>query len=129
MSLKEPDIDMFFALETSLHRPEIRASRQVVSDLIADDFIEFGKSGRVYNKQITVEALAGETTQASASLPYVSDFSVRSLSYCVVLVTYKSARPSADGQNNDETLRSSIWKLMAGRWQMILHQGTPVPNQ
>ncbi|TWF58404.1 DUF4440 domain-containing protein [Neorhizobium alkalisoli] len=129
MSLNKPDIDMFFALETSLHRPEIRASREVVSDLIADEFIEFGKFGRVYNKQITVEALAGETAQASASLPYVSDFSVRPLSDRVVLVTYKSIRTSADCQNNDETLRSSIWKLMAGRWQMIFHQGTPVPNQ
>jgi len=48
--------EMFLALETSLHRKEIRNSLARVSELIADDFVEFGKSGAVYRKEDTLNA-------------------------------------------------------------------------
>ncbi|UXS01312.1 DUF4440 domain-containing protein [Agrobacterium tumefaciens] len=127
MSFDANDIEMFFSLETSLHRPKVRSSPQAVSDLLADDFVEFGKSGRVYDKQITIEALAQEEVSVSTPPLEVADFTAKPLSEDVVLVTYKSIRPLAQDQQSNETLRSSIWKRIDGRWQMIFHQGTPVP--
>jgi len=129
MSVPEPDVDLFYRLETSLHRPETRKSPQLVSDLLADDFLEFGKSGRVFNKQLTVDALAGERLSGSDSVPQVADFSVTSLSSGVVLVTYRSIRVADEAPKSFETLRSSIWKLGSERWQMVFHQGTPVPHE
>ena len=42
----------------------------------------------------------------------------------VVLATYRLARSdSADGVP-EYFLRSSIWKLIGKRWQMVFHQGT-----
>jgi hypothetical protein len=127
MSFNEPDADLFFRLETNLHRLETRMSPQQVSDLLADEFLEYGKSGRVFNKQSTVDALAGEGKSASDSVPQVADFSATSLSGDVVLVTYRSVRVADEATMSAETLRSSIWKRRSGRWQMVFHQGTPVP--
>ncbi len=129
MSFTKPDADLFYRLETSLHRPDTRMSPQQVSDLLADEFFEFGKSGRVYNKQITVDALASEGSSGTTIVPQVADFSVTSLSSDVVLVTYRSIRVADETSKSFETLRSSIWKLGSGRWQMVFHQGTPIPQE
>lgn len=48
------------------------------------------------------------------------DFEIHSLSESVVLATYRVK----DKTKNHNTLRSSIWKLIDGRWQMFFHQGT-----
>ncbi|PZM07300.1 DUF4440 domain-containing protein [Rhizobium tubonense] len=127
MSFDEHNAELFFSLETTLHRPEVRSTPSLVNDLLADEFIEFGSSGRVYNKQITITALAGEDVSALTPLPQVSDFSVSQLSHGVVLVTYKSTHISTETQKGRQTLRSSIYKFLDGRWQMIFHQGTLIP--
>jgi xylulose-5-phosphate/fructose-6-phosphate phosphoketolase len=43
----------------------------------------------------------------------------------VALVTYRSVSP--DG-SKFHSLRSSIWKIIDGRWRMAFHQGTPIPH-
>lgn len=127
MSLEKLDAELFYRLETSLRRSEVRTSPREVADLLADEFLEFGKSGRVYSRQITIDALAGEATSGPA--PQVTDFSVRGLSHNVVLITYKSVSAKANAEQSYETLRSSIWKFDADRWQMVFHQGTPIPQE
>lgn len=122
-----PDTALFLLLETSLHRPEVRSSPRLVGDLLADGFVEFGQSGRVFNRPTIIAALAGEATAADAGLPVVSDFSVVALAADVVLVTYQSTRPATETQAGRQTLRSSIWKRRDDRWQMAFHQGTVVP--
>ncbi|MFN7091986.1 MAG: DUF4440 domain-containing protein [Allorhizobium sp.] len=117
----------FLSLETSLHRPEVRSSPDLVGRLLADEFIEFGRSGRVYNKAVTIEALAAEDVSGPAATPKVSAFSVNRLSPDVVLVTYKSIREPTESQEGRQTLRSSIYRHQDGRWQIIFHQGTPIP--
>ena len=104
-------------LELSLHRSEVRHSRERVSSLLADDFVEFGSSGRVYNKTTIVELMVHE--QDRAPPPAVYDFDVRFLSPEVALITYRAV--AADRK----TLRSSIWRLEGGSWCMAFHQGTP----
>lgn len=118
-SLKEH----IYQLEERLLRPETRESEQELNKLLADDFIEFGSSGKTYNKQQVIEALLSELpTHVS-----ITDFNISQLSQDIVLVTYCTTKEnfSADAEIS-YSLRSSIWKLQGGRWQIIFHQGTSI---
>jgi hypothetical protein len=87
---------------------------------LADAFIEFGSSGRVWNKSSIIETMRREEFDLQI---VVEDFAVRRLAPEVVLVTYVSRKTEGD-QLAGSTLRSSVWTRLAGRWQMIFHQGT-----
>ncbi|SFN06564.1 hypothetical protein SAMN05192571_11434 [Pleomorphomonas diazotrophica] len=126
MPAAHPDMELFRVLELKLHRPEVRRSPDAVRALLADEFIEFGSSGRIYDKASIIEALAGEPAAEAALIPDVLDFAACPIAPDVVLVTYRSSR-RPDGAAARTTLRSSIWKLTDGRWQMLFHQGTVVP--
>jgi hypothetical protein len=107
--------------EISMLQPEVRASRDRLNELIADDFIEFGRSGRTYDKITLLAALAQESGADPA--PTVTDFQARFEADTVVLITYRSTR--ASGSPPTVTNRSSLWRLRDERWQMTFHQGTP----
>jgi hypothetical protein len=102
------------ALEEQLLQSEFRKNREAVSALLAEEFREFGSSGQIYDKQQVLDLLEGEQ-QVPISL---TDFYFQQLNRDVVLVTYKSRRAE------QTALRSSLWMLREGRWQMIFHQGT-----
>jgi hypothetical protein len=118
MKLNEKDAAYFFDLETSLHKSEIRKSPEAAAALLADGFIEFGSSGRIWDKSSIVESMRNEEPQAQEII--VEDFVARELAPDVVLVTYISRTLTA----YQPTLRSSIWKNIATKWQMVFHQGT-----
>ncbi len=128
MSADNPDLDFFRDLEQKLHRPETRRSSDAVRALLADEFIEFGSSVKVYDKASIVKALAEESASSNALPLEVRDFATRSIASNAVLVTYRSVRRHSDGTTERDALRSSIWKLIDGRWQMLFHQGTIVPR-
>jgi len=115
MKLADSDTAHFFALETSLHKKHVRNSTESTSTLLADGFIEFGSSGRVWNKASIIESMRRESVDQQVT---VEDFAARELAPDVVLVTYMSMKDAGS------TLRSSIWKRCEGKWQMIFHQGT-----
>lgn len=115
MKLPDSDTAHFFELETSLHKKQVRNSIESTSALLADGFIEFGSSGRVWNKASIIESMRREAVDQQIT---VEDFAARELAADVVLVTYISRKGSGS------TLRSSIWKRCEGRWQMVFHQGT-----
>jgi len=85
--------------------------------LIADDFVEFGKSGRVWTARSVREVVEGSPTQPVS----IVDFEVAELADGVVLATYSIAGPPS-------VLRSSIWVRRDGRWSVRFHQGTPRPG-
>ena len=116
-------VENFKELETSLHRKEVRNFREQVDALIAEDFMEFGKSGGTYHKQDTLSALEGEQSNLEVE---VTDFGARELTPDVVLVTYKTTMFDNDSGTKISTNRSSIWINRGGRWQMTFHQGTKV---
>jgi hypothetical protein len=105
-------------LEERLLDPAVRASAEEVGLLLADDFLEFGSSGRVFDKGQVIEGLAANPGEGVS----VERFEERVLGPGVVLVTYRSVR-AGDCQH---ALRSSIWRLEGDRWRMVFHQGTPV---
>ena len=83
-STEHPRAD-FFVLETALHKKSIRNAPDAAAALLADDFMEFGSSGRTYTKTTIIELLKGETVDSRVT---VENFESRELSPGVVLVTY-----------------------------------------
>jgi len=109
-------------LEEQLLKPEVRASREKLAALLADDFIEFGSSGGVFDKRKVMAALTNERP-AKLSL---RKFAVTMLADNIALVTYRAIRRSKRGARPVETLRSSVWRMREGEWQMVFHQGTRI---
>ncbi len=105
----------FFELETALHKKSVRNSPKAVAKLLADEFVEFGSSGRVFDKMTIIDMLKNEVVDLQVT---VANFGARELTPGVVLVTYHTS----------SALRSSIWQFMDGRWQMVFHQGTRIPQ-
>ena len=108
------DAAFFRELETHLHRRAVRNSLEEVAELLADDFVEFGSSGRVYDKAQAIAALSTDEGEA----PKVHDFAIKALASAVVLVTYRS------GRGDQFAWRSSIWRRDDGKWRLTFHQAT-----
>lgn len=107
-------------LEELLLSTGVRTSPDELSRLLADDFFEFGSSGRVWHKRdLMGKQGAGEVRMT------LSEFELYPLSGEAVLATCRIMNEVTGG----ETLRSSIWKFRDERWQMFFHQGTPVKGQ
>lgn len=104
-----------FQLEQRLLQSKTRTSPEEISKLLADEFFEFGSSGRVLYKKDMVSA-GLDVIKAT-----MDHFEMHPLAPDVVLVTYRSVNET----RKRHSLRSSIWKRIDGRWQMVFHQGTP----
>ncbi|HAT7072934.1 TPA: GNAT family N-acetyltransferase [Legionella pneumophila] len=109
---------LIYKLELSLLNQTIRQSKSKLNQLIADEFVEFGKSGKVYKQHNILDSLPFEKTRTVSVL----DFEVKELSQNVILAMYKAI------ENDAVSLRSSIWKLYGDEWRIIFHQGTKIPE-
>lgn len=113
------DLDMLQRLEEDLWREETRFDIPYMESIMAEDFIEFGRSGRTYDR---ASVLAVKAQPIGAVLP-LPNFMVRGLSDSVVQVTYDSHI-----QDRDKTAyahRSSIWSRGPDGWKLRFHQATP----
>ena len=127
MSLEENGslAELLLNLERQLMDPVFRKNREHVSALLAEDFREFGSSGRVWTRNTTVNLLATETLPSAAE---VEDFAIQSIGLETVLVTYRAVRVTAESGAPQASLRSSLWVLRENRWQILFHQGTKIPD-
>ncbi len=106
--------DHLKALEESHTSIEIRKSREKLDKILADDFFEIASSGYMFDKQ---ECLDSGVVLTEMTL---HNYEIYPLASDVVLATYYIQ----DKTRNRNTLRSSIWKVIDGRWQLYFHQGT-----
>jgi hypothetical protein len=114
---------MLFELEQRLAQVGRRLSPEQACSLIAEDFVEFGSSGKVWSKAEIIVAMS----EWAPIERIVEDFTVRELGPSVCLVTYKSIGVAKGQQRLSYSLRSSIWRHTGERRQIIFHQGTGVP--
>lgn len=105
-------------LEKRLLDPKVRKSREELDKLLADEFIEYCTLGYVCNKQEVLDSLPDN--EEVEIMP--RNFVVRSLADDVVLLNFETFNKST----GVASMRSSIWKLIDGTWQMFFHQGTRV---
>jgi hypothetical protein len=98
--------------EQLLLDPALRADPEAAARLLHPDFLEFGKSGRVWDRESVLVMMASDPGVSGRA----SDFAPTRLCDDVVLLTYRSA---------DGTLRSSIWvRDGASEWLIRFHQAT-----
>lgn len=107
------------ALELRLLDPNVRSQPALVAELLHDDFIEFGASGRRWTKP---EIIAALSTEGDATPITTTVLNGSSLSEDIALVTYRSVR------DDRQAWRSSIWIREADRCQVLFHQATPIPS-
>ncbi|MBB5343993.1 nuclear transport factor 2 family protein [Tunturibacter empetritectus] len=117
--------DHLKSLEEQLLNPTIRRDSKAVAAHLTDDFLEFGGSGRAFDKAAILEALQAEPPRPPSLL---TDFKTRELAPNVILATYKATRRNSAGEPIGQSWRSSIWMHVNGQWQITFHQGTPIPR-
>ena len=110
-----------FHLEQQLLEPSTRRDPTALTSLLAEDFREFGSSGRIYTRQQIIDALSA----ASPHTILLNDPLCQQLAEDIALLTYRSTRTIAL-KAATHALRSSLWVYRDNRWQMIFHQGTPI---
>ena len=121
-SMKEIALkEHLYVLEEKLLQSDVRKSVIELKELLAHDFVEFGSSGRVFNKEITIGRLPKEETVGKMT---ITDFEIKLLAPHIVLTTFRLLKH----KSMEYSLRSSIWKLTGEQWQMIFHQGTLSSN-
>ena len=103
--------------ELALLDPEIRRDPERLCSFLHPGFVEFGASGRIWDRASIAAMTSGVDEQITAS-----DLSARRLGPDAVLLTYRS---SASGRG---ALRSSTWIREAGEWWLLFHQGTPLTS-
>jgi hypothetical protein len=112
------DISQLKELEESLWLEETRFNNDYMQKLLAPDFFEFGRSGKIYSKKETLSHLP---QKINAKLP-LEKFKIHQVSKDVYLVTYISEVFT----NKLRANRSSLWKFSDNTWQLMFHQGTPI---
>ncbi|MFO7298802.1 MAG: DUF4440 domain-containing protein [Actinomycetes bacterium] len=122
MDRASSDADVFTVLqrlEESLYLPETRFDQQYMDELLAPEFVEFGSSGRVWNR---MQIIRTDPVEIAAKLP-LPDLEIRLLGVEVALVTYRTEMglDFATAAN-----RSSVWRFYPdGKWRLVFHQATP----
>ncbi|MFS0785366.1 DUF4440 domain-containing protein [Shouchella sp. 1P09AA] len=104
------------ALEESHLNTTIRTSGEALGQVLADDFFEFGSSGRIFYRQDFKDG-AGNNQLT------LHDWTMHHLDERAVLTTYRVM----NHDSNKVTLRSSVWKHVETEWKLFFHQGTIVP--
>jgi ribonuclease HI len=103
--------------ELRLLDPAVRRDARSVSALLHPEFVEYGSSGRVWDRS----SITAVTRDGAEGL-HAWDLQPRRLGPDAVLLTYRS------GNAQREALRSSTWVRDADAgWLLLFHQGTPIP--
>lgn len=115
------DVDACTARERELLTPACRADPHRAGELLAEDFVEFGASGRVWDRGTMLAALAADTSVETEAVIADADMTGRVLADSLVLLTYRSTTAVRSA------LRSSLWRREEGGWRVFFHQGTVLP--
>ena len=105
-------------LEQQLLLAVINKSLDKLNLMLAEDFLEVGRSGRKYNKRQVIKSLA---QGGGTALPSISQFKVLELSDGLFLSNYVSTNKVGGLISR----RTSIWRKSGARWHLVFHQGTP----
>ncbi|GAB5468977.1 MAG: hypothetical protein Kilf2KO_20070 [Rhodospirillales bacterium] len=111
-------------LEESLWRAETRFDKALMDSIFAQDFFEFGRSGRTYARaEMFFDKEEFQEIDATVPLP---EFHARHISDEVIQTTYVSEVPYDGAVQRGN--RSSIWSNLDGVWRLRFHQGTPLES-
>jgi hypothetical protein len=116
--LSQHDREDLIRLEHTLWRAETRWDRTYMDSVLAPDFFEFGRSGRTYKRQDTLDASGRGEIRAT-----LKNIAITEIAEGVALVTYVSEVLYEELEIGN---RSSLWSRGPKGWQLRFHQGTMV---
>lgn len=106
--------------EERLLSASVRRDAGELARLLADDFIEFGQSGRRWTRAELIDALVTDAEAVPATV--LTERSERTLGAGSVLLTYLLAFGDRTSR------RSSLWQRHGDVVRCVFHQGTSVPS-
>ncbi|WP_375406806.1 DUF4440 domain-containing protein [uncultured Amnibacterium sp.] len=115
------DVARLTELEESLWRATTRFDRDHLARVYADDFDEFGRSGKHWTREASMAA-AVEAFETVLPLPHLR---IRPLGPDAALLTYRSEMTYPDDDVTLVANRSSVWHRIDGQWRLRFHQATP----
>jgi hypothetical protein len=115
------DVAEVLELERELQTAECRRDRARVTALLADDFIEVGASGRVWDRASTLEHLGAEPRAGADAVIGVHELTGRVVGDEFVMARWDSARGGRRAR------RTSLSRRDPAGWRLVHHQGTPLP--
>lgn len=121
MKLTPQDMVELASLEEGMWIAESRYDEAFQAQRFADDFFEFGRSGRAYGRAQAVLPHSSRE-EIHAQLP-LEKLRFRMLDEHTVQIAYNS-HVTHDGVV-EHARRSSLWTKAHGVWRMRFHQGTP----
>lgn len=112
--------DNLIEFEKELLKKSVRKDPNLLKKYLANDFLEYGSSGKVYTLQDILTRLPAED---GVEVIEANFFKLTAIKDDWVLMNYESKRTDSDGFSI-KTLRTSIWKKDGNDWKMFFHQGT-----
>ncbi|MFE6165517.1 DUF4440 domain-containing protein [Streptomyces sp. NPDC056486] len=118
MADRTPAVDAAIEAELRLLAPDVRASPELLGELLHPEFTEFGVSGTRWDRASIITALSENTSGNGRSI-MTSRMRGVQLADDLVHLTF-------DTESNGRTAhRSSLWRQCDGAWLLWFHQGTP----
>lgn len=115
------DVDAAVGCERELLDPVCRVDPARVAALLADDFVEIGKSGRVWSRADVVAALAAEPGMDGVTIGPMSGQRITAGLVVVRYTTHHHGGPAT-------VHRTGWWRKTTNGWRCWFHQATVVPE-
>lgn len=102
-------------LELKLQQEDVRSDKKQLAQLVHDNYLEFGRSGKVWKK--------ADLLVSDQKIPQLhiqsSEFSVQKVGERSYLVSYLTTEQETGKQTN----RRSLWVKEENAWQLLFHEG------
>lgn len=111
--------------ENDLLDPEYCSDAERLNRIISPDFMEYGQSGTIYDREAVIRFLK---TAGSRNIE-ICDFTIRCLGTSAAVAHYTAVNRGHDGQQGNaenRSLRTSVWVREGGDWKLFFHQGTSI---
>lgn len=109
--------NLILEYENDFFNKEFCDDIQNLNNRIHDEFIEFGKSGRVFDKNSIIKYLNNLDSDRDIE---IKNFVIKYLRDDLVIANYISSNKETD----IKALRASIWVREYKDWKLYFHQGT-----
>ncbi|MCT2590286.1 nuclear transport factor 2 family protein [Streptomyces sp. N2-109] len=129
---RERSVEAAVEGELRLLEPAVRVSPELVAELLDPGFVEFGRSGRRWDRVTILGAVAPRPSGGGAAESPITVTGMAGvlLAPGIVHLTYVS------DDNGHRAWRSSLWRAQGtgregedgggARWRLYFHQATPV---
>lgn len=106
--------------EPIFHRPDRGHTPQDFEKMTAPEFWEVGASGRRYNRELVLAALATRYENPVTTTWEIGNFYCQQIAPANYLLTYTLI------QGQRRTHRATLWRQVGADWQVVYHQGTVI---